>query len=212
MHYDWNQADLHLERLIALEGPLLTRRRVKALGLDPYLLIRWLRQGRAERLQRGVYRAVMAVPTDHEGLLEVQLRIPYSVVCLASALSFHGLTTFLPKAIEIAVPRERKPPKLAYPPLEIFFFSPKTYDYGIETHRVGGQDIQVYSREKTLADLLRFDSQYHSLFLEGLRNYLGQKPNLHRMHEAAKLRRVERKLQPLLEAFLQEATLSSRVS
>lgn len=207
MQSDWSRPDRQLERLIAREGPLLTRKQVEEAGLDPYILTRWLRHGRAERLQWGVYRAVGAGPVSHEGLLEIQLRIPYGVVCLASALSFHGLTTFIPKAIEIAVPRERKPPKLEYPPLEVFFFTDKTYSYGVEEHLIGKQTLKVYSKEKTLADLLRFRREYQGLFLEGLRNYLTRpKSDLFKLKEAAKVCRVESKLQPLLEALLHEPT------
>lgn len=201
-----HEADAHLEELTRQHGPLITRAQVRAAGLDPHILVRWLRQGRAQRLQRGVYRVAAAPPINHEELLEVQLRIPYAVICLVSALAFHGLTTHVPKAVTIAVPRGRKPPRLTYPPLEIFFFSPQPYSLGIQTHEVGGVPLRVYSREKTLADLLRFERQYRGLFLEGLRNYLNQKPDLHQLAIAARLRGVESKLQPLLQALLVEPT------
>ncbi|MDX2004061.1 MAG: type IV toxin-antitoxin system AbiEi family antitoxin domain-containing protein, partial [Meiothermus sp.] len=191
-----------LEELIAREGVLLTRRRVEEAGLDPYILTRWLRRGRLERLQRGVYRAVGAGPGLHEVQLEVQLRIPYGVICLASALAFHGLTKYIPDAVHIAVPRDRKPPRLENPPLEVFFFSPKTYDFGIEAYPIGGQELRVYSPEKTLADMLCFKSHFYSLFLEGLSNYFSR-PNLDlpKLNQAAKLRRVAGELSTLTEAL-----------
>lgn len=202
MQDDWSQADRRLEELIAREGALLTRRRVEEAGLDPYILTRWLRQGRLERLQRGVYRAVGARPGLHEVLLEVQLRIPYGVICLISALAFHGLTRFVPDAVHIAVPRERKPPRLENPPLEVFFFSPKTYEFGIEAYPIGGQELRVYSPEKTLADMLYFKSHYYPEFLNGLSNYFSR-PNLDlaKLSQAAKLRRVNRELSTLTEAL-----------
>jgi hypothetical protein len=141
----------------------------------------------------------------------VQLRIPYAVACLATALAFHGLTTFIPKSIQVAVPRERKPPKLSYPPLEVFYFSPAQYEYGLEHHPLGKHQLKVYSPEKTLADLLRYRNQLgEDLFIEGLRNYLKRRnprPDLSKLLQAAKICRVEKQLRPLLEVLLYEPTV-----
>lgn len=117
-------------------------------------------------------------------------------------MAFHGLTTFIPKTIHLAVPQKRKPPKLEYPPLVVHYFSETTYAFGVEEHRLSGHIIKVYSREKTLVDLLRLKEK--SLFAEGLNNYLANtnpKPNLRELLEAAKVGRVEKRLRPLIETM-----------
>ena len=98
-----------LNHLLSQSSGLITHKQATALGIDAHLLGRWVREGRLERVQRGVYRQVNAPPSGFEDLVEVQLRIPYAVVCLRSALSFHQLTTFIPKAVEIAVPQKARP-------------------------------------------------------------------------------------------------------
>ena len=139
---------------------------------------------------------------NHEDLLEVSLRIPYGVICLASALAFHRLTTFIPKKIDLAVPQKRKLPKLEYPPLNIHYFSESTYQYGIEQHDVAGHGVHVYSTEKTLVDLLRLKQL--TLFAEGLNSYLSRsspRANLRKLLKAAEVGRVEKRLRPLLEVM-----------
>jgi predicted transcriptional regulator of viral defense system len=211
MQTSWQEENKRLTKLFQQHGGLLTRKQVEAERLPPYLLTRWVRHGMAERLQRGIYRAVDSSMQPYEGLLEVQLRIPYGVVCLASALAFHGLTTFIPKTIQLAVPRKRKPPKLEYPPTEIVYFSDKRYSYGLETHRIVNHDLHIYSPEKTLADLLRNQKQLGAeLFREGLKNYLQRKKpkaDIQALLAAAKVCGVEAKLRPLLEVLLHEATI-----
>jgi predicted transcriptional regulator of viral defense system len=196
-----------LEMLFQRHGGYLTRRQVDEAGLEPQLLSYSVEAGQSERVQRGVYRLIDAPLQNHEDLLEVSLRIPYGVVCLSSALAFHGLTTFIPKKIHLAVPQKRKPPKLEYPPLVIHYFSDSTYKYGIETYRVGSHDIKVYSIEKTLIDLLRFKEK--TLFAEGLKNYLARrkpKPDLHELLKAARVGRVEKRLRPLLEVMTYDSS------
>jgi predicted transcriptional regulator of viral defense system len=211
MQKSWQQENKRLGKLFQQYGGLITRKQVEAANLPPYLLTRWVRHGMAERLQRGVYRSVDGSMQPHEGLLEVQLRIPYGVVCLSSALAFHGLTTFIPKTIQLAVPRKRKPPKLEYPPTEIFYFADKHYSYGLETHAIANHDLHVYSPEKTLADLLRYQKQLGGeLFREGLKNYVQRKKpkaDIHALLTAAKVCGVEAKLRPLLEVLLHESTV-----
>lgn len=194
-----------LQRLLREYGGIVTRRQTDAAGIEPHLLTRWVREGRLERVQRGVYRRPEAPLLAEEGWLEVGLRIPYAVLCLRSALAYHGLTTYIPKAVDIAVPQNRYSPKLEYPPVRVHYFSPSTYDYGQQVVKIEGHPLKVYGPEKTLADLLRFAGRYgEDLFLEGLKNYLARRrprPDLFKLLEAARVCRVERRLRPILQAL-----------
>jgi Transcriptional regulator, AbiEi antitoxin len=199
-----------LSRLLTRHGGYITRQLVDEAGIAPHLLTRWVREGKLERVQRGVYRSPEAETLAHEDLLEVSLRMPYGVVCLRSALSFHGLTTYSPKVIDLAVPQNRYPPKLEYPPIQLHYFSEKMYQYGVEHHKLGAHSLQVYTIEKTLVDLLRFVNRYgDDLFFEGLKNYLTRrksKPDLLKLMEAARVGRVEHKLRPILQALTYDNT------
>jgi predicted transcriptional regulator of viral defense system len=194
-----------LEHLFQQHDGLLTRQTATAAGFDPHLLSQFVREGRAERLQRGLYRLNSTNSLEHEQLLEVQLRIPYGVICLTSALAFHGLTDHIPKQIDLAVPRKRKPPQLEYPPLQIHYLSGAMYAYGIKEHPIGTHTLRVYSAEKTLADLLHHAPRHGmDLFLEGLKTYLRQRQrNVWTLQEAARVCRVERKLNAILEVLLE---------
>lgn len=199
------RSDQHLRQLFKRYAGFLTRQQADAAGLEPHTLTRWVERGWAERVQRGIYRQAESVLGKHETLLEVQLRVPYSVLCLDSALAFHDLTTFIPKKLSLAVPRGKKPPKLEYPPVTFYFFSQGLYDYGTEQHTLGVHKLAVYSPEKTLADLLRYKNKLGSeLFAEGLKRYLErrgkkQRPDLAKLLGAAKVCRVEAQMRDYLE-------------
>ncbi len=53
-------------------------------------------------------------------LVVVATRVPQAVVCLISALSFHGITTQVPHEVQIALPRGRRTPRLDHPPTRVF--------------------------------------------------------------------------------------------
>jgi predicted transcriptional regulator of viral defense system len=131
-------------------------------------------------------------------------RYPRSVICLISALSFHNMTTQIPHAISIALPRGSRAPTITNPPVHHFFFSAKSYMAGIEEHEMDGVSLRVYDREKTLADCFRFRNKLGmDIFLEALRLYKDSgstKPGL--IMEYARLCDVEKAISPYLEAGL----------
>lgn len=60
-------------------------------------------QGRIERVKPGLYRlAEDGTSGEHAGLVEVCRAVPIGVICLLSALDYHGLTTFNPSEIYVA--------------------------------------------------------------------------------------------------------------
>lgn len=192
-----------LKRLFAENHGYLSRRQALAGGIDPHLLSRWVEDGRADRVQPGLYRDTQAPPLTHESLIEVSLRVPHAVICLRSALAFHELGTVSPAEIDVAIPNKARTPQIKYPPVAFYYFSDSVYQYGIQEHDLGPATVKVYSPEKTLADLLFFRNKLGSdLFIEGLQAYMrrpGAKPA--RVMEAARVRRVQRQMHTYLEAL-----------
>ncbi len=136
--------------------------------------------------------------------MTVALKIPRGVVCLISALAYHQLTTQIPHEIYVAIPRDNEPPRLDYPPVRVFRFSPPSYGVGVETHALDGVSVRIYSREKTLADCFKYRNKIGlDTALEALRLYKEQG----RIDVAALLRfaavcRVAKVMRPYLEAIL----------
>lgn len=195
--------DSELEQLFLEHQGLLKREQVVRAGLDPHLLTHWVEGGRAERVQRGIYRLVEAEPFTHETLLEVAMRVPRGVICLRSALAFHQLGTGSPAAIDLAIPNKGRTPELDYPPVRFFYFSDTVYRYGIEEHEVGPGKVKAYSPEKTLADLLFYRNKLgKDIFIEGLQDYVKRRPDLAKLLEAARVRHVEALMRTYLEPLL----------
>ena len=65
-----------------------------------------------------------------------------------SALAYPELTTQIPHAVDIALPRGAEKPRIEYPPVSVHWFSGPAFTSGIETPTVDGQDLRVYSAER----------------------------------------------------------------
>jgi len=74
---------------------------------------------------------------------------------LLSALAFHGLTDQLPRKVWFAIGAKDWEPSIAYPPVRVVRFREPSFSDGIETNRIGGTQVRIYSAPKSIADSFR---------------------------------------------------------
>jgi predicted transcriptional regulator of viral defense system len=183
---------------------ILRTGQAKKLGIDQPILIQMCEEDLLVKEARGLYRLAELPPLSNPDLVQVAVRVPNSVICLISALSFHELTTQIPYRVYIALPQKTKSPRIDYPPLDIVYLSDKPYLAGIEEHMMDGVSVRIYSREKTLADCFKFRNKIGlDIALEALKDYLRQ-PNrdIQGILDYAKINRVEKIIRPYLQAAL----------
>ena len=153
---------------------------------------------------RGLYKLPAQPITEHHGLAMAASSVPQGVVCLLSALQFHGIGTQLPSEIWIAVDRRSRRPTLKYPPLRIFRFSGDALTEGVDLHRIEGQSVRVYAVTKTLADCFKYRNKIGlDVALEALRAaWRARQFTMDELDRYARVCRVQRVMQPYLEALV----------
>ncbi len=173
-------------------------------GISRYMLYSLRDKGVIEPISRGVYRLVELPPVSNPDLVAIALRYPKAVVCLISALSFHGITTQIPHEVSLAISRDSRAPSTDYPPLQVHQFTDEAYKAGIEEHVIDGAKVKVYSPEKTLADCFKFRNKVGmDVVLEALKLYKSRMKFDHKtLLEYARICRVEKIMHPYLEASL----------
>jgi predicted transcriptional regulator of viral defense system len=198
-----NQSD----HILALAGQrrVLRAADVRAQGWSPQLLIRLYQAGRLQRLGRGLYALPDADISEHQTLLEVCQRVPRAVLCLLSALQLHGIGTQMPHEVWIALPEGSQAPALSYPALRITRLRGVAYSEGIQTVTDHGAPIRVYSAAKTVADCFKFRNKIGlDVALEALKDaWRSRKVTMAELGHFARINRVERVMQPYLEAVAQ---------
>lgn len=196
----------HGGRILAIvrERGVLRARDLKPLGIARTHLARLVERGLIERAGWGLYVAPSAQATEHHSLVEAATLVPKGVVCLLSALQFHGLTTQAPYEVWLAIERAAWRPRSDYPRLRLFHFSRAAFSAGIETHMIEGVSVRIYSPAKTVADCFRHRNQVGlDVAIEAIRDSLRQrKCTIDEIWRYATLRRVAGVMKPYLEAMI----------
>jgi predicted transcriptional regulator of viral defense system len=190
---------------LARSRTLLRARDVAQLGIHTGTLTRMARAGELQKVGPGRYRLpVKPRASAHHDLVMATTAVAGSVVCLVSALRFHGIGTQLPHQVWIAVPRGTRVPRLHAPPLRVISISPELFDLGVEVHRIEGQSVNVYSVARTVADCFRFRNTVGlDVALEALSEaWRSRRLKMDELNRIAKKLRVQRVMQPYLETVV----------
>jgi predicted transcriptional regulator of viral defense system len=189
--------------LVRLRG-LLRPRDLKAQNIPPDYLDRLHRRGLIDRVARGLYAWPDAELSEHHSLAEAAKQVPKGVVCLLSALRFHGLTTQAPREVWLALPRDTWKPRATQLRLRVVRFSGAALTWGIEEHEIEGTTVRVYSAAKTVADCFKFRNKIGTdVALEALRDCRRKRLcTMDALWDAAQVCRVTRVIRPYLESLV----------
>jgi predicted transcriptional regulator of viral defense system len=172
-------------------------------GIPPDYLDRLYRRGLVERVGRGLYALPDTDVSEHHSLAEAARLAPHGVVCLLSALRFHGLTTQSPREVWLTLPGKAWAPKVKHPMLRIIRASGSALSAMVVAHRIEGVDVKVYSPAKTVADCFKHRNKVGlDVALESLRDALrGRQTTIDELWSAARICRMENVMRPYLEAL-----------
>lgn len=161
------------------------------------------RRGRAEKQARGIYMHPDADIPAHYSLALACQKVPSGVICLLSALAFHGIGTQNPHEVWIAIDGKAKLPKQDSPPLRTVRFSGLALSEGIETI-VGAFPLRVYNPAKTVTDCFKYRNKIGlDVAIEALREGWRQRRfKIDELDRFARVCRVEKIITPYLEAIL----------
>lgn len=196
-----NQSDHILD--LARHQRVLRAADVLAHGWSPQLLLSLHQAGKLQRVTRGLYSLPDAEITEYQTLIEVCQRVPKAVLCLLTALQYHGIGTQMPHEVWVALPEGTQTPALDYPTLRIARLRGDAYSEGIQTVTEHGVPIRVYGVAKTVTDCFKFRNKIGlDVALEALKeSWRSRKVTMAELNRFAKINRVERVMQPYLEAM-----------
>jgi predicted transcriptional regulator of viral defense system len=178
-------------------------RELRDAGISAATISRMERRGEVIRLSRGLYQRPDAPLDAQHDLAEAAKRVPRGVVCLVSALSFHGLTDQLPRQVWLAVGHKAWPPRPGGTPIRIVRFTESLLGEGVETHAVEGVPVKVFGVAKTVADCFRYRNRIGlPVAIEGLQEALRQrKATPGDVYREAGRGRVATVIRPYIEAL-----------
>ena len=196
--------ELAASRLIKLarQKGILRASDATAVNVPRAVLGRMVENGDLVRLGRGLYVTAGTDLSGHAALALVQKRVPRGVICLLSALEFHGITTQAPAEVWVAIESKAWRPSVEYPPMRVIYASGEALEHGVETHTIDGQSVRLTSPAKTVADCFKYRNKIGlDVAIEALRDFRRKRGNMDALWRAAKADRVATVIRPYLEAI-----------
>jgi len=172
-------------------------------GISRQYLLSLQRRGQLQRVGRGLYISSVAHLTEHHSLVEACKRVPRGIICLLSALRYHGLTTQAPAEVWMAIDNKAWRPKVDNPRLHIVRFSGNAFASGIEEHVIEKVHVRVYGPAKTVADCFKYRNKIGlDVAIEALRDcWRHRRASMDELWKYAKVCRVANVMRPYLESI-----------
>lgn len=191
--------DLDLKDILS-KGPMRSGE-MAASGLPRWRLSRLVAEGRIIQLARGLYALAEDLPQEFDSMVLASRQAPKAVVCLLSALQFHGLTTQMPRDIWMALEGRAYSPKVTGIRVNFHRFTGDGFHEGIEEHFVSGVPVRIYGVAKTVLDCFRMRNKIGlDIAIEALRDSLRQrKTTLQELDDLSGRLRIRSVVRPYLE-------------
>src|SRR6185437_5433940 len=181
---------------------LMRTRDLEAMGVSRPAIRRMVGTGELEQVARGLYAPAGLAATEHHGLASVAAMVPGGVVCLLSALQFHGLGTQAPFEVWLAIGVKARKPSVPDLPLRIVRFSERALHEGVDIHKIEGVSVKVATVARTVADCFKYRNKIGlDVALEALREYRRSRRSIDALTRAASSVRVGNVIKPYLEAM-----------
>lgn len=188
---------------LARRQGLVRPRDLVDLDIHRMVLTRLTEAGVLVRMGRGVYRLSDAGPMGDPDLALVATKVPQAVIGLVTALVHHGLTTEIPRAVDILLSRKTRQPALDDPPLRVFTAPEGSIREGAVKSKVDGVAVWISGPAKTVADCFKYRSRVGlDVALEALKKGLAQRAfSPATFAKYAKMNRILAFARPYLESM-----------
>lgn len=200
-----NQTLTQRDRMIHLleERTMARASELAVEGIAATTISRAIKGGDVIRIGRGLYQLPGGEVDTALALAEASKRVPKGIICMISALAYHGLTDQMPRRVWVAIGAKDWEPKVNYPPLRIVRFRPPNLKHGVEHHLISGIDVRIYSVAKSLADVFRNPKLLdRSVAIECLRNAIvNRKATPAEIADAARCCGAWNRMRPYLETI-----------
>ena len=109
--------------------------------------------GELYRVRPGVFAEASALANT---MLDMDIIVPGGILCTYSAWEHYELTTQIPPAYCVAIPRKRKIVLPDFPPISLYYWSDHLLEFGITKESVHGHLVHVTDLERSVCDAIKY--------------------------------------------------------
>ena len=183
---------------------IFSMQELKKQGLSQYKVSKLVEEGNLIKLNKSYYENA-GYRGEESDFYYTEAYAPNGVICLLSAAVYHNLTTYIPDAVDVAIPRKARISTLPdWPPMNVYHYTDERYELGVQKVEVGKNGFQVYDMEKTVVDIIFYREKVGiEETKEVLLTYLQKKDrNLNRLLKYAELMKCDKVVRKYLEVLV----------
>lgn len=183
---------------------IFSMKELKDKGYTQYKVSKLVDEGKLVKLNKSFYENTAYQGEDSE-FYYVEAYAPSGVVCLLSAAAYYDLTTYIPDAVDVAIPRKARISTVPdWPRINVHYFTDDRFELGIVSVAEGENSFRIYDIEKTVADIVFYREKVGiEETKEILTTYLQRKDrNLNILMKYAKLTKCEKAMRSYLEVLV----------
>lgn len=183
---------------------IISMQELKCKGFSQYRVSKLVSEGKLIKLNKSYFENTEYSGEDSD-FYYTEAYAPKGVICLLSAAVYYHLTTFIPDAVDVAIPRKSKVSTVPeWPRMNIHHYTDDRYELGVTMVREGKNKFRIYDMEKTVVDIVFYREKVGiEETKEILVTYLQRKDrNLNRLLKYAKLMKCDKVMRQYLEVLV----------
>lgn len=185
-------------------GSVLKTSDLKNIGINSRQIKKLVEEEIIRRIKQGYYELNEVIYPEEVLIAKL---FPDAVIYLESALNYYGYTDRIPKTWQIAVNKDSEKTqykKLRYPKIKPFYIEKKYLEIGLDSIDIGGINIKIFNRDRTICDILRYKNKIENeVFNNAIQNYLKDpKKNITKLYEYSKKLKVLKKVETYIGVWL----------
>jgi predicted transcriptional regulator of viral defense system len=181
---------------------VITTKQLTNLGIHRQFLSNLVKQGKLEKVERGVY---VSVNTFEDTLFSLQSRFNKGIYSHSTALYLHGLTDRTPLKYTMTFPTSYNITNAQKHGIRTYRSNKRLYNIGLDAVQTNnGHLVNVYGVEKTLCDIVRGNSKVgKEEVVYAFKEYSKRKnKDLNALYRYARLLKVESKVRGYMEVLV----------
>ena len=183
---------------------IFSMQELKEKGFSQYKVSKLVSEGKLIKLNKSYYENA-EYRGEESDFYYTEAYAPKGVICLLSAAVYYKLSTFIPDAVDVAIPRKAKVSTIPdWPQMNIHHYTNDRYELGVTTVKEGRNKFQIYDVEKTVVDIVFYREKVGiEETKEILVTYLQRKDrNLNRLLKYAELMKCDKAMRQYLEVLV----------
>ena len=178
---------------------------LKKLGFTAYEIRKMLEKHFIERIKHGYYSLSETVENCSDAEIIARL-FPEGVICMYTALFYHGYSDRTPLAWDIAINKDvsKSRFKIDYPYVQPYYMEARLLLFGITNATYGDTDLKIFDKDRLICECVFFENKIdRETYNKAIQGYIADpNKNISNLLDYSKKRRILKKIKSRIGIWL----------